>query len=73
VQSGWQLTFQYPGATVKSVHGLPWTVHGAEITVTGPPPAPGHAADPVRIRIRASGTPSRPTACTFNSVACSIH
>jgi hypothetical protein len=72
VQSGWQLTFQYPGATVKSVAGLPWTVHGAEVTVTGGPAAPGHAADPVRIRIRASGTPSRPTGCTFNSVACSI-
>jgi Cellulose binding domain len=76
VQSGWQLTFQYPGATVESVAGLPWTVHGAEVTVTSgpsPSPAPGHAAGRVRIRIRASGTPSRPTRCTFNGVACSIH
>jgi hypothetical protein len=70
--SGWQLTFRYPGATVESVAGLPWTVNGAQVTVTSPAPSAGQAAR-IRIRIRASGTPSRPTGCTFNGVACSIH
>jgi hypothetical protein len=71
--SGWQLTFRYPGATVESVTGLPWTVNGAEVTVTSPAPSAGQAAGSAQIRIRASGTPSRPTGCTFNGVACSIH
>jgi hypothetical protein len=74
VRAAWQLTFRYPGATVESVAGAPWTVHGAEVTVTGGlSPAPGQAAGRVRIRLRAAGTPSRPTGCTFNGVACSIH
>jgi hypothetical protein len=74
VRAGWQLTFRYPGATVVSVAGAPWTVDGAEVTVTGGlSPAPGQAAGRVRLRIRASGTPSRPTGCSFNGVACSIH
>ena len=74
VRSGWRLTFQYPGALVKSVAGLPWTRHGAEVIVIGgAPTSPGYTAGQARIRIRASGTPSRPTQCTFNGAACSIH
>jgi hypothetical protein len=73
VRSGWHLTFRYPGARVESVAGLPWTVDGAAVTVAGPPTSPGHGAARVRIRFRASGTPSRPTGCTINGTACSIH
>lgn len=73
VRSGWHLAFRYPGARVETVAGLPWTMDGAAVTVTGPPTSPGHGPGRVRIRFRASGTPSRPTGCTFNSVTCTIH
>jgi hypothetical protein len=72
VRSGWHLAFRYPGARVESVAGRPWTLDGADVIVTGPPTSPGHGTARVRIRFRAAGTPSRPTGCTFNSVACSI-
>jgi hypothetical protein len=74
VQASWQLTFRYPGAEIDSVTGAPWTVDGAEVTVTGGMPAtPAQAARGVRIHIKASGAPSQPTGCIFNGVACSIH
>lgn len=73
VRSGWHLSFRYPGARVESVTGLPWTMDGADVAVTGPPTSSGHGAARVRIRFRASGTPSRPTGCTLNNVACTIH
>jgi hypothetical protein len=73
VRAGWHLTFRYPGARVESVTGLPWTMDGADVIVTGPPTSSGRGPARVRIRFRASGTPSQPTGCALNSVACSIH
>jgi hypothetical protein len=73
VRTGWQLSFRYPGATVDSVTGASWASHDGEVTVTSSPLPAAPAAGGVRIRLRASGTPSRPTGCSFDGVACIIH
>jgi hypothetical protein len=69
--NGWQVSFTYPGASVKTVWGGVLVRAGGTATIRG---AAGGASIPaggtVRVRFGASGTPSAPRGCTLNGGPC---
>lgn len=68
---GWQVSFTYPGASVKSVWGGVLVRAGGTATIRGADAAgslpPGVT---VQVRFGAAGTPSAPVGCTLNGGPC---
>ncbi|HEY7487035.1 MAG TPA: cellulose binding domain-containing protein [Streptosporangiaceae bacterium] len=69
--TNWQMSFNYPGATIKSVWGGVLVQGGGSAIIKG---APGSGPIPVggavQVRIGAAGKPSAPYGCTLNGAPC---
>lgn len=71
----WTLGFTIPGASISGVWGARWQSDGSDTggVADGQPspwPQSQSAANMARIVIFGTGTPGRPTACTFDSQTC---
>jgi hypothetical protein len=69
--NGWQVSFTYPGAYIKSVWGGVLAQGGGTTTIRGTG-AVGSlpVGATVRVRFGAAGTPSAPVGCTLNGGPC---
>ena len=69
--SGWQVTFTYPGAYIKTVWGGVLVHAGSTATIRGAAPAASiPVGGTVQVRFGASGSPSAPRGCTLNGGPC---
>jgi hypothetical protein len=69
--NGWQVSFTYPGAYIKSVWGGVLVHAGSAATIRGTAAAASiPAGATVQVRFGAAGTPSAPVGCTLNGGPC---
>jgi cellulose binding protein with CBM2 domain len=69
--NGWQVSFTYPGAAIKSVWGGVLVRAGSTATIRGTAAAASiPVGGTVQVRFGAAGTPSAPRGCTLNGGTC---
>ncbi len=70
----WELSFALPGASISNIMWAKWRHDGqGGVVVSGSPhPWPGSGDNEARIVVFGKGTPTWPTACTFDGGSCTF-
>lgn len=67
----WWLRFVYPSGRIQRVWGaVRWQPHGDHVAVVGAPRPAQPAQRTIQISFQVAGRAGRPSACSFNHVAC---